>query len=163
MIKRALLFAATAAMALGAATTASAAWQKSYVIEWYEHAMYYGGPKDGGVTDPGTDCPAGANPEPNWVKVLTDAGYTHQEATWLRDPSHPFRIPNHGQNQMAFRGKDRANIYIHPELAPDPGMTPVSGKIGEGVDLDGNKSTALSAPPARPASTTSSIAPSAAG
>jgi hypothetical protein len=146
MFKRSLLFAATAAVTLGLATSASAAWTKTYVVEWYENAMYYGGPADGGVTTPGTDCPAGANPEPDWLKVLTDAGYSKQEATWLRDPSHPFRIPNHGQNQMAFRGKDRTNVYIHPESTPDSGLTPVSGKIGEGLDLDGDKTDGFVSP-----------------
>lgn len=145
MMKR-TLFAATTLAAFAAAGAAHADWRKSYVIEWYETAMYYGGPKDGGVTDPGTDCPAGANPEPNWVKVLTDAGYTQQEATWLRDPSHPFRIPNHGQNQMAFRGKDRTNIYVNPEATPDPGLNPVSGKIAEGLNLDGDKTNGFVSP-----------------
>lgn len=129
--------ATLAALSLGITGTAAAEWTKSYVVEWYEPAMYYGA--KAGVTDPGTDCPKGSNPEPNWVKVLTDAGYSKQDANWLRDPSHPFRIPNHGQNQMAFRGKDRANIYVNPESTPDPGLTAVSGKIGEGLDLDGNK------------------------
>ncbi|HEV7694219.1 MAG TPA: hypothetical protein VGO52_25515, partial [Hyphomonadaceae bacterium] len=136
--------ATLAAIAFGFAGTAAADWMKSYVVEWNEPAMYYGA--KAGVTDPGTDCPKGSNPEPNWVKVLMDAGYTKQEADWLRDPSHPFRIPNHGQNQMAFRGKDRANIYIHPELTPDPGLTPVTGKIGEGIDLDGNKANGFTSP-----------------
>jgi hypothetical protein len=145
-MRRAILFGATLLAAAGAASAAAAEWRKSYVIEWYEPAMYYGGPKDGGVTDPGTDCPAGANPEPNWVKVLTDAGYTLQEATWLRDPSHPFRIPNHGQNQMAFRGKDRQNIYVNPESTPDPGLTPVSGKVAEGLNLDGDKGNGFLSP-----------------
>lgn len=145
-MKRSILFAATVLVAAGMASAASAEWRKSYVVEWYEPAMYYGGPKDGGVTDPGTDCPNGANPEPNWVKVLTDAGYSLQEANWLRDPSHPFRIPNHGQNQMAFRGKDRVNVYVNPESTPDPGLNPVSGKIGEGLNLDGDKTNGFVSP-----------------
>lgn len=134
------------AFALGFAGAASAHWSKSYVVEWYEPAMYYGGPADGGVTDPGTDCPNGPNPEPNWIKVLEDAGYTHQEAVWLRDPSHPFRIPNHGQNQMAFRGEDRQNVYMHPESTPDPGLVQVAGRIGEGLDLDGDKTNGFTSP-----------------
>jgi hypothetical protein len=137
---------ATAAISLGATAPAAAEWTKTYVIEWYEPAMYYGGGEGGGVTDPGSDCPAGANPEPDWIKILVEAGYTPEEAKWLRDPSHPFRIPNHGQNQMAFRGKDRANVYVNPESTPDPGLTPVSGKIGEGLDLDGDKANGFTSP-----------------
>ncbi|GAB1269365.1 hypothetical protein NBRC116493_26180 [Aurantivibrio infirmus] len=128
----------------GLSNVALADWSKSYVVEWNEPAMYYGA--ETGVIDPGTDCPKGSNPEPDWIQVLVDAGYTREEAKWLRDPSHPFRIPNHGQNQMAFRGKDRANIYMHPESTPDPGFTPVTGKIGEGLDLDGNSKNGFISP-----------------
>lgn len=139
MIGKTILAAAVLALTLGAAGEASAAWRKSYVVEWLEPAMYYGGPKDGGPVEAGTDCPNGPNAEPDWIQVLVKAGYTLQEATWLRDPSHPFRVPNHGQNQMAFRGKDRANIYVNPEATPDPGLTQVTGRIGEGLDLDGDR------------------------
>jgi hypothetical protein len=132
------------ALALGVTGTAAAEWTKTYVIEWYEPAHYYGAKE--GVVDPGADCPKGSNPEPDWVKVLTDAGYTKQEAQWLRDPSHPFRIPNHGQNQMAFRGKDRVNVYVNPESTPDPGLTGVAGKVGEGLDLDGDKANGFTSP-----------------
>ncbi len=132
------------ALALGVTGTAAAEWTKTYVIEWYEPAHYYGAKE--GVVDPGADCPRGSNPEPDWVKVLTDAGYTKQEAMWLRDPSHPFRVPNHGQNQMAFRGKDRQNVYVNPESTPDPGLTGVSGKISEGLDLDGDKTNGFISP-----------------
>jgi len=144
MKARILTTVAMGCAVLGVAAPAAAEWRKSYVIEWNEAAMYYGAKS--GVTEPGTDCPAGSNPEPDWLKVLMDAGYTKQEATWLRDPSHPFRIPNHGQNQMAFRGKDRANVYVNPESTPDPGLTPVTGTIGEGFDLDGNRKNGFTSP-----------------
>ena len=97
-----------------------AKWSKTYVVEWNEPAMYYGAKT--GVTDPGTDCPNGTNPSPDWVKVLVDAGYTLEEAKWLRNPANPTRSPVHGQNQMAFRGKDRANVYVNPTSTPDPGL-----------------------------------------
>ena len=60
------------------APCAAVAWTKTYVVEWNEPAMYYGA-KDG-VIDPGTDCPAGTNPEVDWIKVMTTAGYTEEEA-----------------------------------------------------------------------------------
>lgn len=123
---------------------ANAAWTRSYVIEWNEPAMYYGAKT--GVTDPGTDCPQGTNPEIDWVKELIEAGYTEEEARWLRNPANPTRSPLHGQNQMAFRGKDRANVYVNPESAPDKGLVGVSGTIGEGIDLDGNKKTGFISP-----------------
>jgi hypothetical protein len=143
-MKTGIRLSGLALLALGLAAPAWADWTKTYVIEWYEPAHYYGAKE--GVVEPGTDCPKGSNPEPDWVKILVDAGYTRQEADWLRDPSHPFRVPNHGQNQMAFRGKDRANIYVHPELARDPGLTGVTGKIGEGLNLDGDAKTGFVSP-----------------
>ncbi|MBI1339855.1 hypothetical protein GC169_06550 [bacterium] len=135
-----LPFAKAAGLALlmaAAHGAASAEWTRTWAIEWYEPAHYYGA--ETGIIDPGTDCPKGTNPEPDWIGVLKKAGYTEQEALWLRDPSHPYRVPNHGQNQMAFRGEGRANVYVHPELAADPGMQGVTGTIGEGLDLDGDK------------------------
>jgi hypothetical protein len=119
-------------------------WTKTYVVEWNEPAMYYGAKT--GVTDPGTDCPHGTNPAPDWVKVLVDAGYTLEEAKWLRDPANPTRSPVHGQNQMAFRGRDRANVYVNPTSTPDPGLEGVSGTIAEGLNLDGDEQTGFISP-----------------
>lgn len=123
---------------------AMAGWTRTYAVEWNEPAMYYGAKT--GVIDPGTDCPQGTNPEQDWVKVLMDAGYTREEAEWLRNPANPTRSPVHGQNQMAFRGKDRANVYVNPTSTPDPGLPSVSGTIGEGLDLDGNEKTGFVSP-----------------
>jgi len=127
---------------------AQADWTRSWVIEWNEPAHYYGA--EAGVIDPGTDCPAGTNPELDWVEVLVEAGYTREEAEWLRNPANPTRSPVHGQNQMAFRGKGRANIYVNPESYPDPGMVEVSGTIGEGINLDGNDDTGFVSPDGEP-------------
>ncbi len=136
--------AGVAIAAVAAPCVAMAAWTKTYVVEWNEPAMYYGA--KAGVIDPGTDCPGGANPEVDWIKVLVDAGYTREEAQWLRNPANPTRSPVHGQNQMAFRGKDRANVYVHPTSTPDPGLVGVSGAIAEGIDLDGDERTGFTSP-----------------
>ncbi len=134
-----------AALGFGVAVPpAFAEWTKTYVIEWYEPAMYYGGAD--GLTGPGSDCPKGSNPEIDWVQVLVRAGYTETEARWLRDPANPSREPNHGQNQMAFRGKNRENVYTQPWTAPDPGMAEVSGTIAEGFNLDGKTKTGFVSP-----------------
>jgi len=122
----------------------SAKWTKTYVVEWNEPAVYYGAKT--GVIDPGTDCPQGTNPEVDWIKVLVDAGYTLEEAKWLRNPANPTRSPVHGQNQMAFRGKDRANVYVNPTSTPDPGLMGVTGTIGEGINLDGDENTGFTSP-----------------
>jgi hypothetical protein len=143
-VNRQLIRASVAVAALVLPAAAMAAWTRTYVIEWNEPAMYYGART--GVIDPGTDCPQGTNPEVDWIKVLVSAGYTLDEAKWLRDPTNPTRSPVHGQNQMAFRGKDRANVYVDPTSTPDPGLVPVSGTIGEGIDLDGNARTGFTSP-----------------
>src|SRR5215831_8941923 len=123
--------------------TASAEWTKTYVIDWYEPAMYFGG-KD--ILAPGTDCPNGTNPEIDWVKVLIKAGYSEAEAKWLRNPENPSRSPVHGQNQMAFRGRNRENVYINPESYPDPGLVGVTGDLAEGFNLDGNEKNGFHSP-----------------
>lgn len=130
--------------ALATPCVALANWTKTYVVEWNEPAMYYGAKT--GVIDPGTDCPNGTNPEIDWIKVLVDAGYTREEAQWLRNPANPSRSPVHGQNQMAFRGKDRANVYVNPTSTPDPGLVGVTGDIGEGINLDGSEKTGFTSP-----------------
>lgn len=137
-----------AVAAFAAPCVAMAAWTKAYVVEWNEPAMYFGA--KAGVIDPGTDCPKGTNPEVDWVKVLVDAGYTREEAEWLRNPANPTRSAVHGQNQMAFRGKDRANVYTTPTSTPDPGLLEMSGPIAEGIDLDGNRKTGFTSPSGEP-------------
>lgn len=140
--------AALAVVLTGLTATAQADWQRSYVIEWNEPAMYFGG--ESGIEGPGSDCPQGVNPEQDWVEVLVRAGYTREEAEWLRNPANPTRSPVHGQNQMAFRGKDRANIYTNPESYPDPGLYPMTGSIAEGLNLDGNTDTGFTSPNGEP-------------
>jgi hypothetical protein len=142
MKKHLLIGAAAALLPLSAA----ADWHRSYVIEWNEPAMYFGGGEEAGVNDPGTDCPQGVNPELDWVQVLVNAGYTREEAEWLRNPANPSRSPVHGQNQMAFRGKDRANVYSNPLSYPDPGLVEMTGNIAEGLNLDGNADTGFVSP-----------------
>lgn len=144
-MKRSLIkLAAATASVLGFCGTASAEWSKTYVVEWNEPAMYYGA--KAGVIDPGTDCPKGSNPEVDWVSVLSKNGYTETEAKWLRNPANPSRSAVHGQNQMAFRGAGKANVYTHPETTPDPGLVGVSGDIAEGINLDGDASTGFVSP-----------------
>jgi hypothetical protein len=137
-----------AALGMALPSVAAAGWTRTYVIEWNEPAMYYGAKS--GVTEPGSDCPNGTNPEIDWVQVLVEAGYTLEEAKWLRNPANPTRSPVHGQNQMAFRGKDRANVYVNPTSTPDPGLVGVTGSIGEGVNLDDNVRTGFTSPTGEP-------------
>ncbi|MGE0409879.1 MAG: hypothetical protein AB7P23_11545 [Amphiplicatus sp.] len=139
-----ILFLALAAAALASPGAAFAGWTRSYAVEWNEPAMYYGG--QGGPVDPGTDCPKGANPDPDWLAVLVKAGYKPEAAKWLLDPGN-MDIPRRERvNQMAFRGKDRANVYVDPTSTPDPGFVEVEGKIAEGLNLDGDPRTGFTSP-----------------
>lgn len=128
--------------------TAQADWHRSYVIEWNEPAMFFGG--ESGIEGPGSDCPQGVNPEQEWIAVLTRAGYTQEEAAWLRNPANPTRNPSHGQNQMAFRGENRANVYVNPTSYPDPGLYAMEGSVAEGLNLDANTDTGFVSPTGEP-------------
>jgi hypothetical protein len=144
-VKRHLMATAAAvAAAIAWPHSAMGAWTKTYVVEWNEPAMYYGAKT--GVIDPGTDCPKGTNPTPDWIQVMVDAGYTREEAEWLRNPANPTRSPVHGQNQLAFRGKNRANVYVNPTSTADPGLQGVTGTIAEGLNLDGDEKTGFTSP-----------------
>jgi hypothetical protein len=134
---------------LSAPSLASAAWTKSFVVEYAEPAMYYGAKT--GIIDPGTDCPKGTNADVDWVQVMVDAGYSRAQAQWLRNPANPTRSPVNSQNQMAFRGKDRANVYVHPTTTPESGaFFPVTGTIAEGLNLDGDAKTGFVSPTGEP-------------
>jgi hypothetical protein len=135
----------TAAALAAGVPTAAQAWTRTWAVEWYEPAMYYGAKT--GVIDPGADCPRGSNYEIDWIKVLVEAGYTPEEAAWLRNPANPTRSAVHGQNQMAFRGKDRANVYVNPTSTVESGeFLPVTGTISEGLNLDGDPKTGFVSP-----------------
>ena len=148
-LRRALLAAGAALLAGSPAAAAPAApaggWTKTYVVEWYENAFYYGAKT--GVVEPGTDCPAG-NTEPDWPKIFMRAGYDDKDAHWINDPGNPGRSPIHHNPQVAFRGAHRENVYLQPyTVAEDPADLPaVSGKVGEGFDLDGNRRNGFVSP-----------------
>lgn len=136
--------AAATLFTIVSATAHAEPWARTYVIEWYEAANLYGGKE--GTTEPGSDCPQGSMPSPDWVKVLVDAGYTEKEAKWLRDPANPTREPNNGQPMMAFRGINRQNVYDYPETTPDGGIPPVAGSTALGFNLDGDARTGFVSP-----------------
>ena len=139
--------AAAALSALPAA--ANAAWTRSWAIEWFEPAHYDGGAK--AILEPGTDCPTGPNPEIDWVKELIAAGYTSEQANWLRNPANPTRSAVNGQNQMAFRGKDRANVYVNPTAIAESGQYKiVTGTVSEGLNLDGDATNGFKGPTGEP-------------
>ncbi|MGE0408429.1 MAG: hypothetical protein AB7P23_04105 [Amphiplicatus sp.] len=139
-----ILLTCIAGVLAAASGAARAEWTKTYAVDWNEPALYYGG--KGGPGDPGTDCPDGVNPTPDWPLIMIKAGYEPAAAKWLFDPENTMTHRFLRLNQMAFRGKDRANVYADPTTGPDPGLTPVAGAIGEGIDLDDDASTGFTSP-----------------
>ncbi|MGE0409836.1 MAG: hypothetical protein AB7P23_11325 [Amphiplicatus sp.] len=137
-------FAACAFLASAAPGAALAEWTKSYVVTWNEPAFYYG--SKGGPADPGTDCPAGAQPDLDWFEIMGRGGYSPEQVRWLLDPDNKEISGERRMNQLAFRGKDRANVYGDPTSTPDPGLIPVTGKIAEGINLDGDATTGFISP-----------------
>jgi hypothetical protein len=122
------------AIALQFAPVAAHAWSKAYAVEWYEPAFYHGAKT--GADLPGTDCPAGTNPDLDWRKLLKTSYRTDAEIEKILDPEKPLRAQLGG-----IRGPNKENVYEMPWVVPDPGMVGVTGKVAYGFDLDGNAKT----------------------
>lgn len=131
-------------MMMAVASPATAAWSRGYVIEWYEPADYYGS-ENPARDAPGTDCPNGANPAPDWIQLLKDGGMDPALADKYRDPE--FRNAGHSLYEvLPVRGPGGVNIYRHPDAIPDPGLYTVQGNVAYGFDLDGNPNTGFDSP-----------------
>ncbi len=114
--------------------THAAPWSRAYVVDWYEPAFYYGAQQ--GVTAPGTDCPAGTNPEMDWRKVLKTSYRTDADVDKILNPEDPQRARIGG-----IRGPNKENVYQQPWAIPDPGLIGVSGELAYGFNLDGDEHT----------------------
>ncbi|MAK60202.1 MAG: hypothetical protein CMK09_04425 [Ponticaulis sp.] len=75
-------------LGLGAQLPAQA-WTKSFVVDWFEPAFYFGAEEGDNV--PGTDCPAGAIPEMDWRKELKTSWRTDEEINNILNPEDPKR------------------------------------------------------------------------
>jgi hypothetical protein len=112
----------------------AAGWHRAFVVEWYEPAFYYGAKE--GDSAPGTDCPAGSNPEMDWRKELKTSWRTDAEVNAILNPENPQR-PQYG----GIRGPNKENVYEKPWSVPDPGIVGVTGKLAYGFNLDGKTKT----------------------
>lgn len=129
-------FAALASLTAGAASAET--WSRSFVVEWYEPAMYYGA-EAGGSESPGTDCPEGINQTPDWREALVTPYRTLEEVEQIISPESDRR---EFYRTLGYRGPDpEKNVYYYPGSAPDPGLITVSGDIAYGFDLDDDAST----------------------
>lgn len=125
--------------ALTAPAVAHAGWSKAYVAEWFEPAFYYGAKT--GIIEPGTDCPAGTNKEPDWFDLLKTTYRTDEEIKVILDPEKSQKNRVGG-----IRGPNRENVYIQPWSVPDPGMPEMTGTLSYGFDLDNNPATGYTSP-----------------
>jgi hypothetical protein len=109
-------------------------WTKSFAVEWFEPAFYYGAKE--GADVPGTDCPAGTNPENDWKQLLKTSYRTDADIEKILDPENPQRARVGG-----IRGPNKENVYEMPWVVPDPQMVGVTGDLAYGFDLDGDPQT----------------------
>ena len=120
----------------------AAPWVRGYVVSNYEPAFFYGA--KAGTTDPGSDCPKGANPDNNYDLILQTPFRSAAEAHALNRPvsetgRDPITVMNDALAHRGFRAD--VETYVNPFAAPDPGFQQVTGRIAEGFDLDGNADT----------------------
>lgn len=104
--------------------------------------------------EPGADCPKGTTPDSDYTAMLKTKWRSDAEvADILRsattavngtfNTNREFRISSALRNR-SFR-KD-IDTWVNPFTAPDPGMQEVTGKIGEGFNLDRNIKTGFVSP-----------------
>ncbi len=137
MIRQKLLsLGLLAGLTYGLGCSAASAWTKTFVIDWLEPAMYYGGPEPGDAA-PGTDCPAGPTPENNWHEMLKTKWRTQEDVDRINNPENPTRIIVGGLRTP----HPQKMIYDWPWLLPDPGLQMVTGPHAYGFDLDNDPDT----------------------
>jgi hypothetical protein len=126
---------------------------KGYVVGQYEYAFRYGGRSDftrGAEIEPGIDCPHGntvhfANDSQTKIAVARQKFRSQQEIDWIAKPPGldnvraPVLTRFHIWNRaLAYRAYKRGiETYVNPWAADDPGQPEVTGRIGDGFNLDG--------------------------
>ncbi|HEX4269906.1 MAG TPA: hypothetical protein VHZ32_00905 [Rhizomicrobium sp.] len=154
MKKRLLVCVVAFGMAGGAAMPAAAApWTRGFVVGTYEYAFRYGGRADytrGTEVEPGADCPHGstihfASPDQTRIAMARQKWRSRQEIDWIANPPGVDKVAAPGLTRrhiwvraMAYRGYRRGiETYVNPWAAEDPGQPEVTGRIGDGFNLDG--------------------------
>jgi hypothetical protein len=150
----AMALTATGCVADGMAMPAVAdPWVRGFVVGTYEYAFRYGGRPDysrGSEIEPGVDCPHGstihfANDTQTRIAVARQPWRSTQEIDWIAKPpgldnvKAPVLTRFHIWNRaIAYRGYKRGiETYVNPFAADDPGEPEVTGRIGDGFNLDG--------------------------
>jgi hypothetical protein len=123
------------------------------VVGQYEYAFHYGGRSDftrGAEIEPGIDCTHGntihfANDTQTKIAVARQKFRSQQEIDWISKPPGlddvraPVLTRFHIWNRaLAYRAYKRGiETYVNPWAADDPGQPQVTGRIGDGFNLDG--------------------------
>jgi len=151
---RCLLLWTTALTVVATAAPASAApWVKGFVVGAYEYAFHYGGRTDftrAGEIEPGVDCPHGntiffSNDAQAKIAISRQKWRGQQQIDLIMHPPgfeqsrEPATVRRRIMNRViAYRGYSHGiETYVNPWAADDPGQPQVTGRIGDGFNLDG--------------------------
>jgi len=155
ILRQRLLVSAMALTMAGGVTqpAAAAPWARGFVVGAYEYAFHYGGRADfnrNAEIEPGVDCPHGssvhfASDDRTKIAVARQKWRSQQEIDWISAPPglDNVRAPNLTRfyiwdRALSRRGyKKEIETYVNPWAADDPGQPQVTGRIGDGFNLDG--------------------------
>jgi len=131
----------------------AAPWVRGFVVGAYEYAFRYGGRADfsrKGEIEPGVDCPHGStvffsNDAQTKITLTQQKWRSQQEIDWVTRPPGLDQIRLQAlarrriwNRAIAYRGYKRGiETYVNPWAADDPGQPQVTGRIGDGFNLDG--------------------------
>ena len=162
MIWSTTIFAAAAALLIGADAADAAPWTRGYVVGTYEFAFHYGGRPGftrAGEVEPGSDCPHGStvhfsNPEHVKEALMRQKWRRQDDIKKIAVPPGLEKVPGPATTRfsiwgraISYRGwKKGVETYVNPFAAEDTGQPQVTGRIGEGLNLDGNAQTGFASP-----------------
>jgi len=157
MILRSVLLGSTIAAGVAvllAQPAAAAPWKRGFVVGEYGFAFRYGGRAGGSETEPAADCARGSathfNDEGEMRKALGRQPWrSKQEIDYIVKPPEidKARLPTYVRfyvwgRAASYRGwRKGIETYVNPFAAPDPGQPEVTGRIGDGLNLDGKIKT----------------------
>lgn len=123
------------------------AWEKTFVVSWYEPAFYYS-PDDKTATGgeaPGKDCAKGFSPYPDYPNLLRTSYRTQKEVDHFLDPARRSE-PGFSRRTYGIRGPNGEDVYKEPSSVPDVPYPHPTSAIAEGFNLDGDERTGYTSP-----------------
>jgi hypothetical protein len=141
---------AASALAILTQPAAAAPWKRGFVVREYGFAFRYGGRAESAETDPASDCTHGSSvhfaDEAEMRKALEKQPWrSKQEIDYIVKPPEidKARLPTYVRfyvwgRAASYRGwRKGIETYVNPFAAADPGQPEVTGRIGDGLNLDG--------------------------